>query len=117
MKSECNAWIFENAVAEPDDPWLRDLSLKPVTLDRNVYHVACGPGQLQQMVESAIADASSALPLVGFGWSFAAPPLSPRAALSMAYEGESIRAEHLREIVVGCYDGEAFLLWMAPGWG
>jgi len=104
-----NVCIFEDASASPSDPFLHSLDTRYVTFEDEVYHLLCQADKDQDSILATVRRAHS--------WLFIGVLTSAPPGVDLCSEGVLTKsllkflAEEARKIVVGAYDGEAYLIW------
>jgi hypothetical protein len=111
-RSDTHVCLFEDANARPDDPRLSFVSTRFATIGDDVVHFLQGPRAGLDDVDRLIRVASSwlvigalsSLPETGF--------LRDRAPI----EDRDLRqlVDQTQRIIVGAYDGEAYVVWSPP---
>ena len=104
--------IFENALAQAGDPWLRQAQVHSFVCGTDVYHFLTAKDVESDLIESTINTARSIRPpLIGV------LTRSERAGSTDSAQGtiKLVELQNLasraEKLVVGAYDGESFLLW------
>jgi hypothetical protein len=100
--------IFEDASAEPSDPFLKFIDTRFLTFERSVYHVIC-PDDSDEQILKTIGRAHSWL-FIGvmtsgpLEWEISSRPV-------LTLDEIRIFAENSVRIILGAYDGEGYITW------
>ena len=102
--------VFENALAKPDDPWLRTRNAQAFFYEDDVYHFLTRKDAETDKVEKAIRDATSHLFI---GAMSSMTPQTPFPEQSRRATRDQIKtiAGRTERIVVGAYDYEGYIIW------
>lgn len=104
--------IFENALAQANDPWLLKRKTDILTFRNEVYHFLLSKKSLKQNIQNLIRETKVAYPsLIGIMATLNTETIKLN-------NGEEIEVDILRQIIqktekiiIGAYDGEGYIIW------
>ncbi len=105
--------IFEDALAQPTDPWLAHYDGPVLTCEDEVYHFLSGRDIERDKIGEVVRHARSWL-FIGAMTSVPQGIDFPSMAQTIARTELRRLAERAENIIVGAYDGEGYLIWHKP---
>jgi hypothetical protein len=105
--------VFEDAYAEPNDPWIKEKRPQVFSFKSEVYHYLTSDTREQDEIIQTLRLANG-YPSIGILTSLGED--QPRIETGQEVDEDILvqLAARTRHLLLGAYDNEAFLVWSAP---
>ncbi len=110
--SKAHLCIFENSLARPSDPYLKELLSSMLILGEEVYHLLKSEDADEKTIRNTVSEARSYLEIGAMTSTTLPDQLFTKKEIT-ANELKTL-ALNTQNIVVGAYDGEGYLIWSKP---
>ncbi len=106
--------VFEDALATASDPYLKDLSIRMLTLNKEVYYVLLSTDNSEDAVRRTIRQAANPHPgLIAMVTTMTGDDFSFRRGV-ITRDGLKRLSDKAEKIILGAYHGEGYLIWEKP---